>query len=438
MATIFPKRIDDVLTNPGIGFFGSQKLMSNPDVVLTRKNEPVDKYIFNENGKTLNHPDSTVMYKMLRWMDLEPEQGKFDWSTADNFIETAKGFGCTAVLSLSPYSIPEQYDVPEWMRKLRPDDQPDFVFWRVTPDEEYADWFCKLVKAFGERYDGHPQVENIDLTIIGAWGEGGGTEFLDEPILHRIIDSYFDAFKQTPMCIMLHDPRSADYALSHNRPLGYRLDCLGDMGGFHADDWTHMFDFYPQILGNTGFGEVWKNAPVCFEVCWVMSDWYRHNWDMDYIIDESLKWHISRYNEKGDPVPEAWKDKVERWLKKMGYRFEVRSCDFSDFADDELCVKTHFVNVGVACPYYNYPYTVRLEGENGTFEFSPIVHDTRKWMPGEDVVCDDCIDVSAVPSGDYEIQIGLKYWNDFIGNVKLAIEGRNAEGFYPMGKVKIK
>ena len=52
-----------------------------------------------------------------------------------------------------------------------------------------------------------------------------------------------------------------------------------------------------------------------------MQHWKDKDWDVDYIIDQSLKWHISSFNGKSSAVPEQWRPHVDRWLTKMGYRF---------------------------------------------------------------------------------------------------------------------
>ena len=95
------------------------------------------------------------------------------------------------------------------------------------------------------------------------------------------------------------------------------------MGGF-SPTWSHMFDYYPEGIVNFGMHDAWKKAPVSFEVCWVMQHWKNKGWDVDYIIDQSLKWHISSFNGKSSAVPEEWWPQVNRWLKQMGYRFVLR------------------------------------------------------------------------------------------------------------------
>jgi len=52
--------------------------------------------------------------------------------------------------------------------------------------------------------------------------------------------------------MLLTDKKTNTYGLSR-ADLGWRVDCLGDMGGF-TPTWSHMNDYYPQaiisMLGN--------------------------------------------------------------------------------------------------------------------------------------------------------------------------------------------
>ncbi len=88
---------------------------------------------------------------------------------------------------------------------------------------------------------------------------------------------------------LLMDARTNKYIMS-KRNVGWRADCLGDLGGF-TPYWSHMHDFYPQAIVKNGLADAWKKAPVSFEVCWDMLKWEQEKWDIDYIVDQSLKWH---------------------------------------------------------------------------------------------------------------------------------------------------
>lgn len=218
--------------------------------------------------------------------------------------------------------------------------------------------FGGLIRALGARYDGHTDLELVDVSIVGAWGEGAGAERLTDVTRRALLDCYLETFQQTPLVLQLQD---AHYALA-KRPVGWRVDCLGDMGGF-SKTWSHMNDYYPQTLIQTGMQDAWRRAPVTMEVCWVMQHWKNQGWDIDHIIDESLKWHISSFNAKSSAVPPEWWPQVNRWLKKMGYRFVLRKFTYPRAVNPggDLAFTSWWDNKGVAPCYKKFPLALRLE-----------------------------------------------------------------------------
>lgn len=78
-----------------------------------------------------------------------------------------------------------------------------------------------------------------------------------------------------------------------------------------------MYDYYPQTIDNYYMQDAWKKAHVSFEICGTFPSWKEnHGYGPDevkYIIDQSLKWHISSFNAKSSQVPEEWYtlDKLE-------------------------------------------------------------------------------------------------------------------------------
>ena len=216
------------------------------------------------------------------------------------------------------------------------------------------------------------------------------------------------------------------------------MDCLGDMGGFHGEAWSHMLDFYPQNICNFHMEKAWMKAPVVFEACWHMNDWLLQGWDIDYIIDESLKWHISSFNSKGTTVPQPWKKNVERWLNKMGYRFELRKfeCDSCVKRGENLQISALWANVGVAPIYHNYPLVIRLVSKDHIDTLQSKT-DIRSWLPDMDILWEETFSIPIeLPAGIYDLEIGIETGVQEIGNVKLAIEGEQ-DGYYHMCKIEI-
>lgn len=436
--SVYPDISTDVITNPGIGFIAAPQLMGAVEKVSDPRDNEVDRYKFTKGSKTFNHPDSRIYYCGVSWKEMEPEKGEYRWEVLEKKLEYAKSLGCTAVVRCSPYALSGEEDIPAWYRKEYTE-EPEFPFWRVDPvHTPYVKYWSKFIKEFANRFDGHPVISSVDMAIVGAWGEGGGTEFLAEDAISEITDAYIDNFKITPLQALLHDPKSLKIMKERKAAIGFRVDCLGDMGGFHGDQWSHMLDFYPQNIENFQMGEAWKTAPVVFEACWHMYDWYQQGWDIDYIIDESLKWHISSYNSKGTVVPFAWKDSVKRWLLKMGYRFEIRKFTYESKVrkGQPLPIAILIANVGVAPIYRKYPVVIRLRNQNVIYSHT-LQEDIREWLPDMDILCRENIGLSSgMPSGEYIIELGIETGIKEIGNLKLAITGEE-DGYYPMGTISV-
>jgi hypothetical protein len=114
--------------------------------------------------------------------------------------------------------------------------------------------------------------------------------------------------------------------------------------------------------------EAWRRAAVTREVCWVMQYWKNQGWDIDHIIEESLKWHISSFNAKSSAVPADWWPQVNRWLKKMGYRLVLRKFTYPAVVQPQgkLAWTSWWENKGVAPCYRSFPLALRLKDNQRT------------------------------------------------------------------------
>lgn len=431
---IYPKIIDELLENPGIGFIAAPGLMEPEGVIHDNRGNPVEKYKFTDNSRTWNHPDSRITYCGVQWKDLEVEKGRYRWDILEKKLDEAKALGCTAIVRCSPYALAEEDDIPDWFRR-ECREKPEFPFWRVDPlHSPYVTYWSEFISEFAQHFDGHPVISSVDMALVGAWGEGGGTEFLEEESIRQMVGAYIDNFKITPLQALLHDPKSVKIIRERKENIGFRVDCLGDMGGFHQEEWSHMLDFYPENICNFEMEAAWKKAPVVFEACWHMNDWYLQGWDIDYIVEESLKWHISSFNSKGTTVPEPWKESVKRWLNKMGYRFELRKLMYNPVVKkgEGLRVRGLWANTGVAPIYHKYPLVVRLKNEKEVISLTSKT-DIRSWLPDMDILWEEEFALEG-KAGEYSLEIGIETGIPELGNIKLAIEGLK-EGYYCLGKI---
>jgi len=439
--TVRPKEIDDVLINPGIGFMTFQRFNGDKlnEGAKWTEGYPIIYQDFDGNLENENHPMTSLAYFRVYWKFIEPEKDQYRWDLIDKTLKTAKSRGQTLLLRIAPYGTGPDNDVPDWYRKmLGPEENLPVKKWRTNPeDPRYVEHFGDMVRDLGARYDGHPTLESVDLSIIGAWGEGAGSAKLTDKTRRALVDSYLDAFPNTLLVMLLTDEKTNRYGLS-KRNVGWRVDCLGDMGGF-SPTWCHMCDYYPQAIINFGMKDAWKKAPVSLEVCWVMQHWKDNGWDIDYIIDQSLKWHISSLNAKSSPVPEQWKPHVDEWLKKMGYRFVLRKFTYPSTVKPAgaLAFTSWWENKGVAPCYHPFRLALRLNSPENKV-ILPTTADIRSWLPG-DSLYDDSVQVpSDITPGQYHLQIAILDQQTNEPRIKLAIEARQPDGWYNLGNIQVR
>jgi Domain of unknown function (DUF4832)/Beta-galactosidase len=443
IVTVRPKEIDDVLVNPGIGFMTFQRFNGDRlnEGLKWTEGFPIEYQKFTGTPTNENHPLTSIAYFRVYWKFVEPEQGKYRWDMLDHALAAARSRGQTLMLRVAPYGTGKDNDAPDWYRALVEGQDIEKKLpvekWRVHPENPlYVRHFGGLIRALGARYDGHADLELVDVSILGAWGEGAGAERLTDGTRRVLLDCYLDTFHQTPLVVQLQDPKATHYALA-KRPVGWRVDCLGDMGGF-SKTWSHMDDYYPQMLIQTGMQDAWRRAPVTMEVCWVMQHWKNQGWDIDHIIDESLKWHISSFNAKSSAVPPEWWPQVNRWLKKMGYRLVLRKFTYPQAVNPggELAFTSWWDNKGVAPCYKKFPLALRLKNDQRV-EVLLTQADITTWLPGDNLFDSTVALPTNLPAGDYDLELALLDPLSKTPKVKLAIGGRGEDGWYRLGTIAV-
>ena len=447
-----PKVTDDLILNPGIGFMTFQRFNGdalNPGTEHWTEGLPIEYQPDSGTLSNENYPDTTLAYFRVYWSFFEPERGFYNWEMIDRALQTARSRGQTLLLRIAPHGMNRPEDVPAWYRKLV-GPKRDFMEpkWMVDPnDPRYCASFGAAIRALGKRYDGHPDLESVDMALMSAWGESENAECLNPDVMEALVTAYTDSFKKTPLLMMLNDPLTSA-AIRKHAHVGYRADCLGDMREgisytadfkvFEKNEWSHMIDLYPRLIMETGMQDAWRRAPVSFEICWVLWHWERQGWDIDYIIDQSLKWHISSFNAKSSEVPPRMRGSVDRWLKRMGYRLVLRRFTYPETigVNGEFAYTCWWENLGVAPCYKPFRFALRLKcaAVEEIFVTNARLID---WVPG-DSLCDGVFRLNGtLPPGEYSVEAAILAEHEDVPVVKLAIEGRQPDGWYALGKVNI-
>jgi hypothetical protein len=426
LITINPMEIDDILENPGMGFADFHFGFGHPPSVS-------------------QYPRSTVAYFRWSWADLEPAEGAYNFTLVDRVIDQAKAKGETlAFRVMTEY----QSGSPQWLLDKGVASVP--VSGGTFPDYNnpvFLEYHEKLLRAFGSRYGGSPDIDHVDIGSVGCWGEWNmaccqGVEaeckryFPTEENQIKIADWYFSYFPDRPL-VMLHGGQ-LKYAAS--RGAGWRGDCFGDYGYF-GPDWNHMEHGYASVLEDPIIADAWKRGPVQFEVCGVMQDWYDKHFDIDLILKKGLEWHVSVLNGKSSPVPEAWRPRIDQFLKKIGYRFVLRQMTHSAVVSPggTLVLRSLWDNVGVAPMYHPRPLAYRLRSAQDRVAAqwrSPA--DLRRWLPGSLQHVEEIETVpNDVPVGTYRLDVAILNEDGRSPGVHLAIEGMREDRWYHLSKVTI-
>lgn len=149
--------LTDPLTNAGYG-------LVIPNYRPGRNDQP--------NLKS-RYPFVDIVYKRFLWSELEPEEGKYNFSILENWIAGWKNRGYRVGFGVMSNTDGKQ-GTPLWVFNAGvpgvahlKGQQIDPVMW----NDIYLDKLEKFIAALGERLDGGRDVEFMDIRGIGMWGE---------------------------------------------------------------------------------------------------------------------------------------------------------------------------------------------------------------------------------------------------------------------------
>lgn len=406
------KKTDKI--NPYIGFTSFQHMTGEPlysdSVVVPGRNNietedfecyPVPAGIEEKGDAQGFHPASTVAYFRVLWRDFEPEQGVYDYGFIDRILRRAEAKGQTVMFRLMPHSTCARDDVPDWLRDIIDCPiRPDGARFKDSPrDPQFIYLFCEAVKALGARFDSDKTLDIVDISTVGAWGEGHQRDLYDHSLLEYMIDTYTSAFPTTQLLCQMSSPELLERARDGGkRRIGTRADALGQP--------AHRYEVYPMFLKNLP-KDLWKEAPISAESFYWLGEWKRQGWDARDTFDYMLSLHVSTFNCKYLPIPFEWREDVDYLLDRMGYHFVIDSfsCD-ERVTDGKFSAVLSLDNRGNAPIYHAVPLKVRLKSGDSEYIIDTGV-DIRDWMPGKTDVPLTLSLPADLQTGEYEVSVGL-------------------------------
>jgi hypothetical protein len=411
LTKVVPKATDITLLNPGRGF-------------TTTGNT------FNESLGNRLHPLSGIHQARWYWDVVEPEEGKYSFDMIDSLLEKVTKNGELLNFRIMCQNV--DMTIPAWAMRAGVA-QPYYDNPVFLQKQE------NLIKALAERYDGNPNLAFVDIGTIGLWGEWHSEEnpeikMPSQENANKVVAIYLKYFTKTPL-VMLIGGLGLQYSVDQGT--GWRADCWGDMG----NKWNHMGIRYPNIFKKSKIDDAWKRSPVALETCGTIDDWFEQKWDIDYILAKALEWHATGVNNGSFAIPKDWWPRIKEFEKKLGYRFVLREFTYPALVKNgELLRYTmKWENCGVAPIYKQYPLAFNLCSVSDSSKSWIVVanEDIKRWIPGITKIKTELELPDNIPSGSYVISVGLISPVTRKPAIRLAIEGKDTEGWYKMGEIHI-
>jgi hypothetical protein len=447
-----PKEFAGWLANPHRGTTTFQRFNGdalNPGLTWSDKDGPTSYRRFAGDRRNPQYPDTTIAYCRWPWVTIEPEQGRFRWEIIDGALAAAKARGQTLQVRLQPYAGGSGLPAWFWDRGGRPDgvaasarDGADRTRWE--PDHNHASYlrhWGALIRAFGRRYDGHPDLESVDVAYAGSCGECGGNS--SAATARALVDVYRRSHRRTPL-ISMHGTAGCRYA-ARFPAMGWRHDCFGDLSadgqGVVPDGlaWNSMYEDIPKGIHSCRIADTWKTAPVVFETCWTVGYWEQKGWDIDWILAQGLKWHASVFMPKSSFIPDRFRERIDAFDRRLGYRHVLRQLTLPLEAKPGVRIAfwLWLENVGVAPLYRDYALALRFR-QGRSITVAPLALDLRTVLPGDAMLDGTLTFPRALRRGEVEVQIGIIDRRTLAPVAELAIEPRGADRWHPLTRMDVR
>jgi hypothetical protein len=413
----------------------------------------------NEEEQNGQYPSSTIAYFRFTWRQAEPSEGGYAFGELDALIEKARPVGQRLAFRIMADAGSKGIGIPDWLlakgiagwhyacedgsRCFSPD----------AADPVFMEYARRLIAAFGARYNGNPDIDHVDIGLVGDYGEWHftlaapqGGVMPSAAVRRQYIDWFLGAFPDTPLLMPVGDLSREDadtlaYALS--RGTGYRADCWGD----YRSPYNHMEDDYPLKFSMTpGWTAAWRTSPVALETCGVPMDWYK-NWPdkLDAIFQFAVENHVSILNAKSSEIPAEWVGKFAEFTRHIGYRFALASAaeiPISAPRGSTASIRLMWTNLGNAPVYRPYKLAVRLVFGGVEIARSVSGEDVRTWMPvsADGVNYTVTIGVAVPPgaaAGNAAVQVALLDPSTDLPAIRFAMPGENLDLWYDVGTIEV-
>lgn len=453
MRTVYPKRSNEVLLNPGKGYV----LYTHFDGQVPKEYEIFGQEEFKEYERLLEEGIhlSSCFYLKLGWKQLQPDgEDRYNWEPIDRTLALAEkydkkvvlGFGTILITGSGraepgkPFSL-----VPDWVyeagAKYVDLAVPNYQLGGteidripVWEDPIFREKNEKLVAAVAERYDGHPRIAFVVNHNHGNYGEWHHLDINLRPMLkdYRYIDYtgrelnldfykyYVDLypkyFKKSRLIMPINAIDKEDtlepwakYA-ADTYGYGFKKESL-----ISAPDSTWTMDYC------AGKGPAFAEWQTAYGQYMAEGRWDDEILDRSFIYGKLTHYNLGYYGAQAWRYIAEKKEQIHYWANHMGYYYSVASCIYKE-GGAEIAIR----NDGVTATYLHPEAELAIfqNGKKGKSFSCPEI-DLREIGEKEEKTFfvrfpEDC------PEG--AVVLGIRFFAD--GEELLLANEKRADGYY--------
>jgi hypothetical protein len=388
---------------------------------------------------------SGTAYYRWYWVSLEPEEGKYAFDMIDLLLQRCRQNNQALAFRIM-CEDPWGEGLPEWLiskgirRTYTPCPQEGAHYAPDMSDSVFIYYHKKLIRALGERYDGHPDLALVDIGSVGLWGEWHiycDTALMpSRKIRKEITDLYFEVFPHTPLTSLADDTTNVKYAVGKGR-CGWRGDSWGNAPA-PGVDWNHHVNSYWPT--NNRLPNAWKTGTVAMEPGepgGTMNGWVA---PVKNIVDDAIAWHVTFAQNKSKTIPAAFLPEIERLVMKMGFRLVLRNLTYANTVKAGALIPIYlkFDNLGIAPPYRDHRIAFRLKDKQNIIRGVVMTDQSiLGWLPGETEVNVNYQLPADLETGNYTLEMGLVFHSSIEHSIPIANKGKTSDGWYQLGNLNI-
>ncbi|HBE01094.1 MAG TPA: hypothetical protein DC049_01265 [Spirochaetia bacterium] len=460
---IHPQETAAVLLNPGMGI-----------MYVLRGTQAVRYDQIDPAAWFLQEKISDKIEVSLPWSILEPEEGKFNWNhpqwegSFKSWID--KGFK-VALKVRGMASRGTLYDdgTPQWVfdagAKYIDETMDNYtllpmkkrripVYW----DPVYLKKAQNFIQAMGERYNGKPWLEFVQIAHMGQnggmtlagqtdtrpWYDAGFSIPVYKDAHKKIIQSYTEAFPNTQLSQALGVPLAGENSISDMEEIISDLVQKKIMLKFGESG----FSFYTVGISTEVDDYVEKYCKAYFPQTKI----YMEIFSTPRVMNSALDCHLSYWHREGEGTGlglpyEPTSDIAELYrfmARNIGYRFFLKEIEYPEQIKkgEKFIIRYEWLNNGSAPCYRDYGMSLALTGPSGKIVWEDIQlpqtpTSSLGWNSGCRVSETLGWTVRNAPPGSYDLRIGLRAMKNDSERIELPLAGQDDRRQYTVGKIKI-